>query len=122
MERKKIYVGSSTIAHGTYDESCYSDTYSVDELQKALTKTLEACKEEWWEGGSSIEVFGRDVEWRILPSGYELVLVGFVDEPEDEWKARVGKEQEKKRKEEEKERKKLKELMKKYPDMLENKQ
>jgi TRAP-type mannitol/chloroaromatic compound transport system substrate-binding protein len=121
MERKKIYVGSNTIIRGTYDECDYSATYSVDAIQTAITKTLEACKEEWWEGGSSIEVFGRDVEWRILPSSYELILVGFVDEPEDEWKARVGKEQEKKRKEEEKERKKLKELMKKYPDMLESK-
>ena len=120
MVRKKIYVGSNTIVHGTYDESCYSTTYSVEELQKAVTKTLEACKEEWWEG-DGVEVFGREVEWRILPSGYELLLVGFIGEPEDEWKARVEKEQENKRKEEEKERKKLKELMKKYPDMLENK-
>lgn len=120
LERKKLFVDYHTIADGVYDACDYENTFSIEQLKEWTEQELKRANEGeytgtgWW-------VDGKDVEWRVAVEGCELRLVGFRDEPEDEWKARVEKEQEKKRKEEEKERKKLKELMKKYPDMLENK-
>lgn len=117
LERKKLFVDYRTIADGAYDPDDYDNTISIEQLLEWTKQELERAREDeytgtgWW-------VDGKDVEWRIGVDSCELRLVGFRDEPEEEWKARVKQAEEKKRKQEEKERKQLQELMKKYPDIV----
>lgn len=108
VERRKVCVDYFTIADGDYAASVYESTFSIEQLSEWTRDALVHAREQYR---------GEGVEWRVAVEDCELRLVGFKDEPEAEWKARVEKSRSQKRKQEEKERSQLKELLKKYPDI-----
>lgn len=118
LERKKIVV-AEVCAIGNFARYNYADTIPVEEFVKKLLSSLEEAKKDEYCSDEFACIFeGDELEWRVCVAGYEVYLNGLIDEPEEEWKARVAQAEEKKRKQEEKERKQLQELMKKYPDIV----
>lgn len=118
LERKKIQVGCAYVV-GELAGSSYHYTMGVADFVKDLLSTCEEAKSiEHYCDELGYYIEGDKLEWRVVVDGWDVSLYGFMDEPEEEWKARIAQAEEKKRKQEEKERKQLQELMKKYPDIV----
>lgn len=117
LERKKIQVGAAYVG-GEFTGSSYYYTTGIADFVKELLSTCEEAKSiDHYCDDLGYYVDGNELDWRVVVDGYDVHLYGFMDEPEEEWKARIAQAEEKKRKQEEKERKQLQELLKKYPDI-----